>query len=79
MIFAYWDIEAGAVFPEHSYPHEQVTNIIAGKFELTVKGEMKVIRPGSVAIIPPDAIHSGRAITSCRIIDVFYPIREDYR
>lgn len=23
--------------------------------------------------------HSGRALTDCRVIDVFYPVREDYR
>jgi len=79
MTFAYWDIDAGAVLPEHSHPHEQVATIIAGELELTVNGETKVLRPGSVAVIPSDATHSGRAITSCRIIDVFYPIRQDYR
>ena len=79
MTFAYWDIEAGAVLPEHSHPHEQVASMIAGEFELTVNGETKVLRPGSVAIVPSDAVHSGRAITICRIIDVFYPVREDYR
>jgi quercetin dioxygenase-like cupin family protein len=81
MTFAYWDIEAGAVLPEHSHPHEQVASIIEGELELTVNGEAKVLRPGSVAvaIIPSDATHSGRAITSCRVIDVFYPVREDYQ
>ncbi len=79
MTFAYWDIEDGAVLPEHSHPHEQVASMIAGEFELTVNGETKVLRPGSVAIVPSDAIHSGRAIVRCRIIDVFYPVREDYR
>jgi len=24
-------------------------------------------------------VHSGRSITACRIIDVFSPVREDYR
>jgi quercetin dioxygenase-like cupin family protein len=79
MTFAYWDIEAGAVLPEHSHFHEQVASMIAGEFELTVNGETKVLRPGSVAIVPSDAVHSGRAITICRIIDAFYPVREDYR
>jgi len=79
MTFAYWDIEAGAVLSEHSHPHEQVASIIEGELELTVNGETKVLRPGSVAIIPSDATHSGRAITRCQVIDVFYPIREDYQ
>ena len=28
---------------------------------------------------PGDIPHSGHARTACRIIDVFHPIREDYR
>lgn len=79
MTFAYWDIEAGAVLPEHSHPHEQVATVISGEFEMTVNGETEVLRPGSVAVIPSETVHSGRGITMCRIIDVFYPVREDYR
>jgi len=79
MTFSYWQVKAGAVLPEHSHPHEQVANLIAGKFEMTVAGETKIIEPGMVAIIPPEAKHSGRALTDCYILDVFYPIREDYR
>lgn len=76
---AYWDIEAKAVLPEHSHPHEQVTNVIEGEIELIVEGESKILEPGSVVVVPPDAVHSGKAVTNCRVIDVFYPIREDYR
>lgn len=65
--------------PEHSHPHEQVANLIAGKFEMTVAGETRTIEPGMVAVIPSEAKHSGRALTDCYILDVFYPIREDYR
>ena len=79
MTFAHWSIEAGAALPEHSHPHEQVANIIEGEFELTIDGETRRLGPKTVAIIPSGAIHSGKAITDCRIIDAFYPIREDYR
>ena len=79
MTFSYWQAKEGAVLPEHSHPHEQVANLIAGKFEMTVAGETRIIEPGMVAVIPPEAKHSGRALTDCFIIDVFYPIRDDYR
>jgi quercetin dioxygenase-like cupin family protein len=79
MTIAFWEIEAGAPLPSHSHVHEQVANVISGEFELTVDGETKVLKPGSVAVIPANAEHSGRAITDCRLIDVFCPIREDYR
>jgi quercetin dioxygenase-like cupin family protein len=76
---AYWDVEEGALMPEHSHPHEQVANVVEGKFELTLSGEPQVLDQGSAAIIPPNTPHSGKAITRCRLIDVFHPIREDYR
>jgi len=79
MTFSYWRIEAGAELPEHSHPHEQVTNVLEGEFELTVDNKRKMLGPGSVVIIPPHAVHSGKSLTRSRIIDVFYPIREDYR
>ncbi len=79
MTLAYWTFEAGGQFPEHAHPHEQVSSMIDGEFELTVDGETRVLSPGNVVIIPPNAVHSGKAVTECRIIDVFHPVREDYR
>ncbi len=78
MTFAYWRIRAGALLPEHSHPHEQVANMMEGEFELTIDGQTRVLQPGSIACIPSHAIHSGRALTDCEIIDVFHPVREDY-
>ena len=79
MTFAYWSFDAGAVLPDHSHPHEQVANIIEGELELTLDGKAVIIKPGQVVVIPGGSTHSGRAVTACKIIDVFYPIREDYR
>jgi quercetin dioxygenase-like cupin family protein len=79
MTLSYWNTRAGYSLPEHSHPHEQVTTIIRGAFEINVDGDTKTIEPGAVVIIPPHAKHRGTSITDCYILDVFYPIREDYR
>lgn len=79
MTFAYWKIRKGEPLPEHSHENEQVANVTKGKFELTLDGETKVLEKGQVAVIPSNAVHSGKAITDCEIIDVFYPVREDYK
>jgi quercetin dioxygenase-like cupin family protein len=79
MTFAYWRIEAGAALPNHSHPHEQAANVIEGEFELTMDGVAKIMKPGQLALIPGNVPHCGKAVTDCKIIDVFYPIREDYR
>ena len=79
MTFAYWNIEAGAGVPEHTHPHEQVVNVMNGEFELTVDGVTQKLGPGSVVVLPPHAVHSGAAITDSFILDVFCPVREDYK
>jgi quercetin dioxygenase-like cupin family protein len=76
---AYWEIDADAPAPRHSHPHEQVVNVSEGEFELTVGDETKTLAPGDIAVIPGNVPHSGRAITDCRLFDVFHPVREDYR
>lgn len=78
MTLAYWNIKAGSVPPHHAHPNEQVTNMLRGKFKITVDGITKVISKGSVVIIPPKIVHSGIAVSDCYIIDVFYPFRSDY-
>jgi len=75
----YWDFEAGVRVPQHSHVNEQVLNVMEGTFELTVDGSMKRMEAGFAAVIPSDAPHSGRAVTACRLIDVFYPAREDLK
>jgi quercetin dioxygenase-like cupin family protein len=79
MTLAYWAVDAGAALPAHSHPHEQVANVIEGEFELMVGGEVRVMKPGQVAVIPGNVTHSGKAISDCKLIDVFYPVREDYK
>ncbi len=79
MTFSVWDVEAEAVLPEHSHPHEQISTVLEGTFELTVGGDTKSLQPGMVVVIPSNVPHSGRALTPCKMLDVFHPVREDFR
>ena len=73
------DIDAGASFPEHRHPHEQVVNVLEGTLDLVVDGTSYRLTPGQVFVIPPNMPHAGRALTACRVLDVFAPVREEYR
>lgn len=75
----YVKISKGAVLPEHSHPHEQITLILEGEFEMTIGGERYLFTPGCVHVIPSNVPHSAFAITDCVAIDVFNPVREDYK
>ncbi len=76
---AFWEIEEGAILPEHSHIHEQSTQVIEGKLELVIDGVSTVLVPGMIASIPSNVIHSGKALTNCKVTDVFSPTREDYK
>ena len=79
MTLAYVDVDDGADLPEHAHVHEQVLNLLEGRFELIVNGKSHILEAGDVYAIPSNAPHSGRALTTCRILDVFHPVREDFK
>jgi quercetin dioxygenase-like cupin family protein len=79
MTFAWWQIDVGAAIPEHAHPHEQVVNVLEGALELTVDGVVQTFGPGDVVAIPGGVRHAARGLSACRVLDVFAPVREDYR
>ena len=75
----FWEVEAGASIPLHSHEHEQTTQVIEGEFEMTVGSDTKVYKSGMLVKIPSNIPHGGKAITNCKLSDVFCPVREDYK
>ncbi len=78
MTASFWRVDAGAVLPAHAHPHEQVSVVVSGVFEMTLDGETRRLEPGMMVMIPSGVEHGGRAITECKLMDIFSPIREDY-
>ena len=72
-------LDADTVVPMHEHPHEQVMYMIEGRFQFTVGGETTILEPGTVSLIPGGVLHGGKTLTACKVIDVFSPVREDYR
>jgi len=79
MTIAWWEIEKDALLQRHSHVHEQVVNVIEGTLQLVVEDRTWILAPGSVMVIPSGVPHEAKGITFCRVIDAFYPIREDYK
>jgi quercetin dioxygenase-like cupin family protein len=79
MTIAWWEIEKDALLKMHSHDHEQVVNVIEGTLQVIVGDRTWILTPGSVLVIPSGVPHEAKGVTSCRVIDVFYPVREDYK
>lgn len=79
MSIAHWTFTAGTALPEHAHPHEQVALVVEGELELTIAGDPQMLRTGDAAVIPGNVPHAARAVTDCRVVDTFHPVREDLR
>ena len=80
MLLAIVDLDADAVIPTHSHPHEQGGIVLQGEMEFTIAGETRQVKPGDVYIIPGGVEHSVKVGPQpTRVLDIFSPVREEYK
>lgn len=77
--FGYVTLKAGSVVPDHSHVNEQITYILEGQLRMTIGDEDCLLEPGAVHVIPSNVVHNATAITDCKLIDVFGPVRHEYK
>ncbi len=77
--FGFIEIKKGSVLPEHHHVHEQITYIIEGQLNMVIGGEPCPLTAGMFHVILSNTPHSAVAITDCKVIDTFSPVREDYK
>lgn len=80
MMLSVAELAPGSVVEEHAHPHEQVGVILEGRVIFTIGGEEKTLGPGDIFRIPGNVRHKVVTLDQpARALDVFYPVREDYR
>lgn len=79
MSLVFWEVEQGAEVPAHDHQNEQIMHVLEGQFEFSLDGTTRVCQPGDIVLIPSFSTHSGKALTPCRLMDIFSPAREEYR
>ena len=79
LTLGYVEIKAGNRLPEHHHVHEQITFIIEGQLDMMIGGKPCSLTAGMYYVIPSNVPHSAIAKTDCKAIDVFNPVREDYK
>ena len=66
-------------FPQHNHPEEQLMIVREGSITQTVAGKTVIMEAGDALILPSNVMHGGVVgPDGCHVIDVFYPVREDY-
>jgi quercetin dioxygenase-like cupin family protein len=74
------EFDAGAAVPPHSHPHEQLGLVLEGSLVLAIEGVEHRLVPGAAYQIPGGVEHAAWTEDgACRVLDVFQPVREDYR
>ncbi len=76
---AIWSITEGSAIPLHHHVHTQIMWMQEGRFWFELDGQEMILEAGDVLCIPSNIPHRGKALTACRITDVFSPEREDYK
>jgi len=63
--------------PRHAHEEEQIVIVLEGEFEFDLDGDVRTLRPGDVAVVPPWVPHGAwTKETTCLEVDVFSPPRK---
>jgi quercetin dioxygenase-like cupin family protein len=74
------EFEPNSTVPEHDHPHEQLGMVVEGELVLRIDGVDHRLSAGHAYQISGGVPHGARTEGSgCRVLDVFQPVREDYR
>lgn len=77
--FGLVELKAGSKVPDHHHINEQITYILEGRLDMIIDGQPCLLEAGMYYVIPSNVVHSAVALTHCKVIDAFNPVREDYR
>jgi quercetin dioxygenase-like cupin family protein len=65
---------------EHAHPHEQAGMVLEGQAIFFIGDEQKTLQPGDFYRIPGHVRHKVTVLDQpVKALDVFYPVREEYR
>jgi quercetin dioxygenase-like cupin family protein len=71
------DFAPGVEAPRHVHEEEQIVIVLDGEFTFDLDGDVRVMRPGDVAVVPAWVPHGAWTTDShCREVDIFCPPRK---
>ena len=80
MLLSLVTIDANSLVPKHTHPHEQAGILVEGELEMGIDGEVKLLRPGDLYIIPGNVEHYAKTGDQpAKALDVFSPVRDEFQ
>jgi quercetin dioxygenase-like cupin family protein len=74
------DLAPHSVVAEHAHPHEQVGMLLEGQATFFIGDEQKTLGAGDMYRIPGNVRHKVVVLDQpARALDIFCPVREEYR
>lgn len=71
--------EEGWVGARHSHPHHQLVYVVSGAVRAEMDGRVVEARAGDSFVVDGGVEHQATALEASEVLDVFTPVREDYR
>ena len=78
-LLAEFKLAKGAVIPAHSHPQEQTGYLVSGHLRFAIAGVEHVTHTGDSWTIPGGVEHGVHVLEDSVAIEVFSPVRDDYR
>ena len=69
----------GKTLPMHKHPHEQSGYLVSGHIIMIINGERHEMRPGDSWTINGNLEHGAEVKEDSLAVEVFSPVREDYK
>src|SRR5436189_3030505 len=80
MMISIVDLDAHSVVEEHQHPHEQTGMLLSGEAIFIIGDEQKTLKSGDLYRIPGNVRHKVIVLDKpARAIDIFCPVRDEYR
>jgi quercetin dioxygenase-like cupin family protein len=71
--------DKGWVGARHSHPHHQLVYVVRGALRVDRGGEKFDVSAGDSFVVDGGVEHQASALEASEVLDVFTPVREDYR
>ena len=79
MLLTEFKLKGGKTLPMHRHPQEQTGYLVSGHIILTIDGKPHDTKPGDSWSIPGNVDHGAQVLEDSVAIEVFSPVREDYK